>query len=148
MKVFVVDSQNTVHVFPSRKAARQQREGIHFESQAALTVVAKEWSASRLVALWNKLPRVESVSRFRNRQTAVRRIWAQLQALPPAKPKKSDLIIGLLMQPAGATVTQIAAATGWRAHSVRAFLSAQLGKRLGVRVTSTKEEGGRVYRIR
>jgi len=148
VKVFVVDSQNTIHISPSPKAAGRQVGAIHFESEAALAAVAQDWSASRLVAVWNKLPGVKSVRKFRNRQTAVRRIWAQLQALPPAKQKKSDLIVSLLMQPAGATVPQIAAATGWQAHSVRAFLSAQLGKRLGVRVTSTKKEGGRVYRIR
>jgi len=39
-------------------------------------------------------------------------------------------------------------ATGWQAHSVRGFISAQLSKRMGLRVKSFTREGQRVYRIR
>jgi hypothetical protein len=37
--------------------------------------------------------------------------------------------------------------TGWQAHSVRGFLSAQVGTRKGLKVESTKRKGHRVYRI-
>jgi hypothetical protein len=40
------------------------------------------------------------------------------------------------------------ASTGWQAHSVRGFISAQLSKRLGFQVLSSKRQGERVYRIR
>jgi len=39
-------------------------------------------------------------------------------------------------------------ATGWQAHRVRGFISAQLSKRMGLRVKSFPREGQRVYRIR
>ena len=39
-------------------------------------------------------------------------------------------------------------ATGWQAHSVRAFLSAYVGKRLGLPVKSSEREGQRVYAIK
>jgi hypothetical protein len=39
-------------------------------------------------------------------------------------------------------------ATGWQAHSVRGFISGQLGKRLGLRVKSFERDGERVYLIR
>ena len=38
--------------------------------------------------------------------------------------------------------------TGWMAHSVRGFLSGQLGKKMGIAVNSAKrEDGQRVYRV-
>ena len=38
--------------------------------------------------------------------------------------------------------------TGWQAHSVRGFLSAQLSKKRSLRVESFTRKGERVYRIR
>lgn len=43
---------------------------------------------------------------------------------------------------------EIVAATGWQAHTARGAMSGALGKKLGLVVTSVKEdERGRVYRI-
>jgi len=48
----------------------------------------------------------------------------------------------------GATMAEIVAAIGWQAHTARGAMSGALGKKLGLTVTSAKEEGrGRVYRI-
>ncbi|MDO8984496.1 DUF3489 domain-containing protein [Cypionkella sp.] len=61
---------------------------------------------------------------------------------------KQAQLIALLEAPEGVTIEAIIAATGWRSHSVRGFMSGTLGKKLGLNVTSTKEEGrARVYRI-
>lgn len=38
--------------------------------------------------------------------------------------------------------------TGWQSHSVRGFISAQLGKRMGFQIQSFKRDGERIYRIR
>ena len=39
-------------------------------------------------------------------------------------------------------------ATGWQAHSVRGFISAVLGKRMGLEVQSSRrEDGARVYSL-
>ena len=39
-------------------------------------------------------------------------------------------------------------ATGWLPHSVRGFISGALGKKMGLKVESTKrEDGERVYSI-
>ncbi len=62
--------------------------------------------------------------------------------------KKAE-ILHLLQRPSGVTLRQLMAATGWRAHSVRGFLSAGVGKRMGLQVASSKrEDGERVYQIR
>ncbi len=66
----------------------------------------------------------------------------------PRAGTKQAMLIALLQAPEGATMEAIIAATGWQAHTVRGAMSGALGKKLGLIVTSTKEEGrGRIYRI-
>ena len=47
----------------------------------------------------------------------------------------------------GATVDEVASATGWQRHTVRGVFSGTLKKKLGLTLASAKEERGRVYRI-
>lgn len=56
-------------------------------------------------------------------------------------------LVGLLIQPGGATIASMMAATGWQAHSVRGALSGAIKKKLGFNVISEKTEAGRTYRI-
>lgn len=61
---------------------------------------------------------------------------------------KGTTILGLLRRKDGATLGDLIQATGWQPHSVRGFLSAHVGKKLGLKLESTKGEGGqRVYKI-
>jgi len=61
---------------------------------------------------------------------------------------KAARVIALLRESSGATIKAIMAMTGWQAHSVRGFISAQLTKKLGLRIQSFLRGGERVYRIR
>jgi hypothetical protein len=48
----------------------------------------------------------------------------------------------------GVTLLELMTATGWQAHSVRGFLSAAVGKKMGLHLDSSKrEDGRRVYRM-
>jgi integrase len=61
---------------------------------------------------------------------------------------KTADIIGLLRRRSGVTLQELMTATGWQAHSVRGFLSASVGKKMGLQLNSSKrEDGQRVYRI-
>lgn len=61
---------------------------------------------------------------------------------------KQELLIGLLRRKDGATIPEIAKATGWQGHSVRGAISGSLKKKLGLAVVSATVEGrSRVYRI-
>jgi hypothetical protein len=61
---------------------------------------------------------------------------------------KKAIVLGMLKQPAGATLADIMAVTGWQAHSVRGFISGSLSKKMGLKVESIKrEDGARSYRI-
>jgi hypothetical protein len=54
---------------------------------------------------------------------------------------KGQKVIELLKREGGATVGQIAKATGWQNHSIRGFISGTLGKKLGLKIHSEKGEG-------
>ena len=65
----------------------------------------------------------------------------------PRAGTKQAMLIALLQAPEGATMDEIVAATSWLAHTARGAMSGALRKKLGLVVTSAKEEGrGRVYR--
>jgi len=66
---------------------------------------------------------------------------------PPAPLSKSETIRNLLARPGGASIPELSEATGWQAHSVRGYLSGTLKKKLGLTLTSSKEESGRRYRL-
>ena len=73
----------------------------------------------------------------------------QKKAAPASRESsKTAQIIALLQKPNGATLADLMKATGWQAHSVRGFISGTLGKKMGLKVDSTKrEDGQRVYSI-
>ena len=61
----------------------------------------------------------------------------------PASPKprantKQALMIEMLRRPEGATVEQIAEATGWQNHSVRGAIAGALKKKLGLTITTER----------
>jgi hypothetical protein len=111
-------------------------------------------SGKRLLALWNALPAVEKRSKVGDRKTLIDQLWAAIEGLPDPEPEtdakrpsKQDEVITMLRRPEGATVDEVASATGWQRHTVRGVFSGTLKKKLGLTVASAKEERGRVYRI-
>ena len=61
---------------------------------------------------------------------------------------KQAAMIAMLRQPEGATVEEIAAATGWQRHTIRGAMAGALKKKMGLTIESSKlEDRGRVYRI-
>lgn len=61
---------------------------------------------------------------------------------------KKEICLGLLGRRSGATIDELAEATGWQSHSVRGFLSGVVRKRLARELTSEKDEKGRRrYRV-
>ena len=65
----------------------------------------------------------------------------------PRPGTKQAMLIDMLSRPEGATVAEIAEATGWQPHTVRGAIAGALKKRLGLTIASEKVDGrGRVYR--
>jgi hypothetical protein len=73
-------------------------------------------------------------------------------AVAPARKTRADSkqahVVDMLRRAEGATIDDIASATGWQRLTVRGAIARALKKKLGLDVTSAKVEGrGRVYRI-
>ena len=171
MQRFLITSENQMVTINS--TAETPERGTAFDSEQQLAEVTSDWPASRLVEIWNALPGVTAIRKFKDRATALSRIWKQAQSLPPfvepapveevpaqteeakleeAKSEsggsKKDLVVSMLDAAEGVTLAQIMAATGWQKHSVRGFLSGAVGKKMGLAVVSSKpKDGERVYRI-
>ena len=64
---------------------------------------------------------------------------------PARGPTKQAVIIGLLQRPAGATLADLVAATGWLPHTTRAALTRL--RQAGHVLDKTTGESGAVYRI-
>ena len=61
---------------------------------------------------------------------------------------KKDRVLELLRRKEGATIAEIAKATGWQNHTIRGFISGTISKKMGLTVLSSKNESGeRIYRI-
>ena len=78
---------------------------------------------------------------------------AKKTAQPAPKPEartrtKKAVVLELLRRKQGATTADIAKATGWQNHSIRAFISAHVAKKMGLAVELAKNDAGkRIYRI-
>ena len=61
---------------------------------------------------------------------------------------KQAQVLAMLRRPEGATIAQISETTGWQQHTVRGTFAGAFKKKLGLDISSTKDQGAeRVYRI-
>lgn len=61
---------------------------------------------------------------------------------------KQAQIIAMLQRPEGATISQIVEVTGWQPHTVRGTLAGVFKRKLGLTLSSSKDEHGQcVYRV-
>ena len=150
MRIYIIGNDG---ITLCREASAALDEGeIAVASNAELH--AAPLSGKRLLALWNALPGVEKRRKLSDRPALIDRLWSAIEALPdpepqsnPRRPSKQDEVIALLRRADGATIDEVASATGWQRHTVRGVFSGTLKKKLGLTVASAKEERGRVYRI-
>ena len=172
MLTFSIDRKDSITVIDSADAGHPGKE-VRFHSEKDWEDLVQNWPLTRLVNIWNGIAGTVPVSKFANRKMAAARIWKAIQnlepvpkqlpakrdkAAPPVKAtapvepakgsSKKDEIIALLSSPAGATLPQLMAATGWQKHSIRGFLSGTLNKKMGLELSSSKNDvGERLYRV-
>jgi hypothetical protein len=87
MKTFTIDNEtNSITIYATAAEAEAVPDAEYFGSEAALAELAAGWPAARLVEIWNSLTGVAPVRRFKDRATAVSRIWKAIQSLGDALP--------------------------------------------------------------
>src|ERR1700686_227697 len=88
MKTFTIENETsniTIH------ATKQEAEAVPgsecFGNEAALAKLPANWLTARLVEIWNSLPGETPVKKFKDRATAVSRIWKAIQRLGQTTPE-------------------------------------------------------------
>ena len=86
MRLFAIDTDNTVTAFPAAERIPEGQE--QFASEKELSKLAANWPTERLVQIWNGFAGVagpfgdlKPVKKFTDRKTAVKRIWTAIQKL-------------------------------------------------------------------
>ena len=91
MKNFSIENEtNNITVHASAKEAEAVPNSERFSNEAALAKLASDWPAARLVEIWNSLPGETPVRKFKDRVTAVSRIWKALQGLGQTAPAAGE----------------------------------------------------------
>src|ERR1700733_13208186 len=82
MKSFTIENEtNNITIHATVQDAEAAANAERFRNEAGLHKLAADWPASRLVEIWNSLPGVTPLKKFKDRQTAVSRIWKALETL-------------------------------------------------------------------
>jgi hypothetical protein len=82
MKHFTINNEtNNITIHATAKEADATPNSERFSNEGALAKLATGWSAARLVEIWNSLPGETPVKKFKDRATAVSRIWKAIQRL-------------------------------------------------------------------
>src|SRR5271157_1256643 len=88
MKLFTIETEtNNIIVHDTIQEAKAVTNAEPFRNESGLSKLAADWPAARLVEIWNSLPGVSPVKKFKDRQTAVSRIWKALQSLGQSAPE-------------------------------------------------------------
>jgi hypothetical protein len=87
MKYFTIENEtNNIMIHGSAKEAEAVSDTERFSNEAALAKLAATWPTSRLIEIWNSLPGETPVKKFKDRATAVSRIWKAIQDLGSTEP--------------------------------------------------------------
>jgi hypothetical protein len=82
MKTFTIENgTNNITLHATTEDAEAVANAGHFRTEAQLAKLAADWPMMKLIEIWNSLPGVSPVNKFKDRATAVGRIWKAIQGL-------------------------------------------------------------------
>jgi hypothetical protein len=87
MKTFTIENEtNNITIHATIQEAEVVANADRFRTETQLAKLVADWPAARLVEIWNSLPGETPVKKFKDRATAVSRIWKAIQSLDSAAP--------------------------------------------------------------
>jgi hypothetical protein len=90
MKTFTIENEtNNITAHPTVREAKSVAGAERFATTAALAGLAADWPPARLIEIWNSLPGATPVKKFKDRATAVSRIWKAIQNLGEVAPAEA-----------------------------------------------------------
>src|SRR5450631_1157134 len=82
MKTFTIENEtNNITIHTTIQDAEVVVNAERFRNETGLAKIAANWPAARMVDIWNSLPGATPVKKFKDRATAVSRIWKAVQSL-------------------------------------------------------------------
>ena len=83
--IYTIQPDNNITTFDSAKEAKAAMSGDYeqFASAKELAKLAANWPATRLTEIWNSLPGVKPLAKFKDRVTGANRVWQALQSQTP-----------------------------------------------------------------
>jgi hypothetical protein len=137
-------------VITAKGAITMNTPNIETEATAQAVAPAEPPRASKKATSGTRKPRVAAPKpKSGKKATTAKKAPKGAKASKTAKKEagaregtKAAKVLELLKRPDGATLKELMKATGWQPHSVRGYLSGTVGKKLGLKVESTKAENG------
>jgi hypothetical protein len=113
MKTFTIENEtNNITAHQTAQEAKSAPGAERFATAAALAGLAAHWPPARLVEIWNSLPDATPVRKFKDRATAVSRIWKAIQGLGEAVPAEATPATPVAPQTSGVAAKKLPAKTG------------------------------------
>jgi hypothetical protein len=82
MKSFTIENEtNNIAVHATKRDAAAVANTQSFGTSEELADLAASWPGARLIKIWNSIPGNAPVAKFKDRATAVTRIWKAIQPL-------------------------------------------------------------------
>jgi Protein of unknown function (DUF3489) len=84
MKTYTIENEsNNIICHATHEEAELVPGAVLFTSADEFGEIAANWPTSRLIEIWNGLPGVTPVNKFKDRKTALTRIWDAIQSFGP-----------------------------------------------------------------
>ena len=91
MKTYTIEKEtNNITAHRTAREAESVPGAERFGTAAALARLAANWPTARLLEIWNSLPGATPVKKFKDRESAVARIWKAIQNLGEVAPAEAS----------------------------------------------------------
>ena len=119
------------------------------QAETAIPAATIETKASKKAVAGARRPNVAPAKAKARKKAAPKKKVPRSARNDVREGSKTATILDLLKRPGGVTAKELLKATNWQPHSLRGFLSGTVGKKMGLTVTSTKDEDGeRSYAVK